>query len=455
MRPHGAMLGVLAAACLCACSSDGTTPPVMAGAGMGGASGGGAGAGRGGTGAGGGGSGGAGADETPVVLGPAERAALLALSPEPLPMPPADPTNAYGDSAAAAAFGKKLFFTQLFAGRLLDGDNTGSEGTLGRKGDTGKVSCASCHVPADGFSDTRSPSRQISLASGWGRRRAPSLLDIGHAKILMWDGRHDALFNQVFGPFESPLEMNSSRLYVAQRIWAQHRAEYEAIFGAIPAPLDDPGRFPQLTAERTGCASLDAANRGVDCHGVPGDKAEYDGLSPADRDVVTRVVVNAGKAIGAYERLLACGPGRFDRWMHGDASALSPSEQRGAVLFVGAGKCAGCHAGPFLSDQKFHNVGLAPMAVAAAFLDADDRGAAAGVAEATADELNTKGRYSDGDDGRLTAAVAPEGAFRTPTLRCVGQRPSFFHTGRRSPSRRWWSTSTTGATSGDSSGRRR
>jgi cytochrome c peroxidase len=224
--------------------------------------------------------------------------------------------------------------------------------------------------------------------------------------------------------------MNSSRLYVAQRIWAQHRAEYEAIFGAIPAPLDDPGRFPQLTAERTGCASLDAANRGVDCHGVPGDKAEYDGLSPADRDVVTRVVVNAGKAIGAYERLLACGPGRFDRWMHGDASALSPSEQRGAVLFVGAGKCAGCHAGPFLSDQKFHNVGLAPMAVAAAFLDADDRGAAAGVAEATADELNTKGRYSDGDDGRLTAAVAPEGAFRTPTLRCVGQRPSFFHTGQ-------------------------
>ena len=54
----------------------------------------------------------------------------------------------------------------------------------------------------------------------------------------------------------------------------------------------------------------------------------------------------------------------FDRFVGGDANALSPSEQRGAKLFVGAGKCSGCHAGPFLSDQSFHNVGLAPAQVA-------------------------------------------------------------------------------------------
>jgi len=40
--------------------------------------------------------------------------------------------------------------------------------------------------------------------------------------------------------------------------------------------------------------------------------------------------------------------------------------------------------------------------------------------------------YSDGDDGRLPDAVGDEmlGAFRTPKLRCVAQRPSFMHTGQ-------------------------
>ena len=48
----------------------------------------------------------------------------------------------------------------------------------------------------------------------------------------------DTLFNQVFGPFESVVEMNSSRLFVAQQTFRVHRAEYEAIFGPMP-PLDD------------------------------------------------------------------------------------------------------------------------------------------------------------------------------------------------------------------------
>ena len=68
----------------------------------------------------------------------------------------------------------------------------------------------------------------------------------------MWDGRHDTLYNQPFGPLESRLEMNSSRLYLAERIFASYRADYEAVFGEMP-PLDDPERFPPLTAELTGC----------------------------------------------------------------------------------------------------------------------------------------------------------------------------------------------------------
>lgn len=365
---------------------------------------------------------------------PQEWAALQALAPDPLPHAPPDPSNDWADDPLAAAFGHRLFFTPVFAGQLLDGDQNGTGTSLGNKGDVGKVACTSCHVPEDAFTDTRSPSKQISLGAGWGKRRAPSLLDIGQAGVLMWDGRHDTMYNQVFGPFESPVEMNSSRLFVAQQVFALFREEYEAIFGPMP-PMDDTSRFPALSAELTGCTPLDGQAPMVcdgEIHGSPGDGAEFDGMTEEDQDAVTRVVVNVGKAIGAYERLLECGAGRFDAWIHGDDDAVTASEKRGAKLFIGAGNCVSCHSGPFMSDQQFHNVGLVPTIVASSFIDADDRGAILGLAAALEDPLNVAGVFSDGDDGRLPAKVGPEhdGAFRTPTLRCVAQRPSFFHTGQ-------------------------
>jgi cytochrome c peroxidase len=357
---------------------------------------------------------------------------VAALSPAVLPAPPADASNQFADNPQAALLGRKLFFETAFSGKLTDGDNDGTVNALGTKGQTGKVACASCHTPEAGFLDDRTLGKQISLGAGWGRRRAPSLLDVGQASLVMWDGRHDALYNQVFGPIESAVEMNSSRLYVAQQMFALHRADYEAVFGPMPA-LDDKARFPPLSAELTGCqpSTVDPM---PDCngtkHGMPGDGAEFDGMTVADQDAVTRVVVNLGKAIGAYERLLHCGPSRFDAWLAGKSDAMSFSEQRGAAIFAGRGKCATCHSGPFLSDQKFHNVGLKPGVVAVVFIDHDDAGATEGLAAAVADPLNVRGRFSDGDDGRLPASIDPAatGAFRTPALRCGARRPSFMHT---------------------------
>jgi cytochrome c peroxidase len=85
-----------------------------------------------------------------------------------------------------------------------------------------------------------------------------------------------------------------------------------------------------------------------------------------------------------------------------------------------------------MSDQAFHNVGLAPEVVQQAFLDADDQGAATGIAYAIENPINSHSTFSDGDDGRLPKAVTPrmEGAFRTPTMRCVNLRPTFMHTGQ-------------------------
>jgi cytochrome c peroxidase len=358
---------------------------------------------------------------------------LRELSPAELPAPPADASNAWADDAEAARFGQLLFFDTRFSGALLDGDNDGSVSTLGRKGETGKVSCAGCHLPESGFSDSRSIRQQISLGAGWGMRRAPSLLDVGQSKLLMWDGSRDSLFSQVFGPLESPVEMNSSRLFAAQRIFEHHKADYEALFEALP-PLDDAERFPSLDVLNTGCVKLDAQSEceAGKMRGSPGDGAEFDGLSEGDQAAVTRIWVNVGKAMGAYQRLLTCGPSRFDAWLQGDESALDRSEQRGAALFVGKAGCVACHSGPYLSDEGFHNVGLQPQVVATVFLDANDPGASVGLTHAQQDPLNVSGPFSDGDDGRLPEELDPAllGAFRTPRLRCVAERPSFMHTGQ-------------------------
>jgi cytochrome c peroxidase len=372
---------------------------------------------------------------TEPVLSARERDMLATLSSDPLPAPPPDVSNAFADDTRAAELGQVLFFDARLSGALLDGDNDGSKNALGVRGETGRVSCAGCHMPGDGFNDYRTLGGGISLGAGWGSRRTLSLLDVGQAQLLMWDGRRDTLYNQVFGPFESAVEMNTSRLFVAQQVFANHRAAYEAIFGSLP-PLDDSKRFPPLTAELTGCQHLDSSRTPPVCdgtrHGMPGDGAEYDGMSTADQDAITRVVVNVGKAIGAYERRLRCGPGRFDAFIQGQSAMLTDSEQRGAALFVGKGRCIECHSGPYLSDHAFHNLGLRAETVAISFRATDDPGASVGLQEALADPLNVKGSYSDGDDGRLPTSVdaAKEGAFRTPTLRCAGGRRRFMHTGQ-------------------------
>jgi cytochrome c peroxidase len=343
------------------------------------------------------------------------------------PAPSSDPSNGVATSVQASRFGQRLFFDASLSGPLLDFDNTGPGATLGYRGETGRVSCASCHVPGSGFVDTRSPHRQVSLGTHWTRRRAPTLLEIGTATLYNWDGRRDTLWNQALGVMESSVELNSSRLYVAQRIYHSHRAEYEAIFESMPDLVAS--EIPQLSPEHAGCEP--ASGGDIICHGKPGD-ADYDALSPERQNEVTRVVVNAAKAIAAYQMQLRCGPSRFDAWLDGDTGALERAEQRGAALFVGRAGCVRCHSGPNLTDGRFHNVGMAPRVVATAIIDRDDRGAIVGIAEALRDPLNARGAFSDGDRGMLPAAIEPEmeGAFRTPTLRCISEQPSFMHTGQ-------------------------
>lgn len=346
--------------------------------------------------------------------------------------PPPDASNRYGDVADAAKLGQALFFDPRLSGRLLDPDNGALAGSLGPVGTPGKVACASCHVPTSGFVDTRSPGQQISLAAQWTARKAPSLLESGFVSLFNWDGARDSMWRQTIGVMEGNREFNASRLFVAEQVFRFYRGDYEAIFGALP-PLDDTTRFPALTPETAGCVIVSSSStEQYVCHGLPGDGAEYDGMTPADQAAVTRVMVNAAKAIAAYQRQLRCGASRFDAWIDGDDAALDDAELRGAALFIGKARCATCHAGANLTDGEFHNVGLAPKHVAQAFVDQGDEGAVVGLAGLAADPLNVASAFSDGDDGRLPSSVPARmaGAFRTPSLRCDATHPSFMHTGQ-------------------------
>src|SRR5262249_51841741 len=131
---------------------------------------------------------------------PDARSRYSAFAPNPLPASPPDVSNRFADNAAAAALGQKLFFDPRFSGPLLDDSNNGLGQSVGKQGETGKLACAGCHVPKAGFLDNRSPRQQVSLGAGWTHRRAPSLLDVGQRTLLMWDGRRDAAYNQVFSP---------------------------------------------------------------------------------------------------------------------------------------------------------------------------------------------------------------------------------------------------------------
>ncbi|SRR6266542_3122408 len=159
---------------------------------LGAASGGGPGSGGTGGGATDSGGGGSAGDASPTFT--AEQWQMLReLAPPRLPAPIADVSNAHADDARAAALGKKIFLDTGFSGRLLDIDNNGGPNTLGTRGQTGRVACAGCHIPAATFSDNRSAFGEISLGAGWTRRRSPSLLDVGQAKLVMWGDRFTTL----------------------------------------------------------------------------------------------------------------------------------------------------------------------------------------------------------------------------------------------------------------------
>ncbi len=320
------------------------------------------------------------------------------------PAPPPDPSNRYADDPAAAALGQKLFFDARYS-------------------ENGRVSCATCHIPESGFQDDRA---NTSEGIGFTGRHAPTLLGAaygsgapGSTVWQFWDGRKDSLWSQALGPSENPTEMGGTRAKVALLIADLYRAEYEAVFGPLPALRDDEG------------ASL------VPESATPGTSA-WQALDTNLQHDITRIFVNFGKAIAAYERKLVSSNSAFDRfWQEladgqSESDLLSTGEIEGLRVFIGKGACISCHQGSNFSDWKFHNIGVSQ---AGAHLPAEDYGRLTGIELLLSDEFNCLSEWSDQEDkaacsvSTLAAGPRDRGAFKTPSLRNASRTAPFFHTG--------------------------
>ncbi|MEO8287095.1 MAG: cytochrome-c peroxidase [Chloroflexota bacterium] len=202
-----------------------------------------------------------------------ERATLGGLWIGNLPALAPDPSNKVADDPRAVALGHALFFDKRLSAN-------------------GAVSCASCHMPDRNFNDN------LPLAKGIGTttRKTMTIVGAGYSPWLFWDGRKDSMWAQALGPLESPVEHGGNRTQYAHLIGQYYRADYEALFGPLPQ-LSNLALFPP------------SAGPVED----PLARAAWLAMTDNERDVVTGVYANMGKAIAAYERKIVPGPSRFDR----------------------------------------------------------------------------------------------------------------------------------------------
>ena len=207
------------------------------------------------------------------------------------------------------------------------------------------MSCATCHRPDRGFSNGETVSE---ARPGAPPRNVSGLWNTGFNAFLLWDGRETSLESQAILPLTLPNEM------------AETPDKLEAKLRDIPAYVD----------------LFDAA------FGGGADAVTFD---------------NATRALAAFQRTLISDNSPYDRFVAGDASALTEQQQRGMDLFFSQRThCSECHQPPLLANETFRVVGV----------DSEDPGRA-GVSET--------GLY---------------GAFKVPSLRNVALTAPYMHAGQ-------------------------
>ncbi|GGH29536.1 cytochrome c peroxidase [Cribrihabitans marinus] len=274
------------------------------------------------------------------------------LAADPLP-PPLTGDDFLPFDPAQAALGHQLFYDPI-----LSGNNN--------------ISCAHCHHPDFGTSDGLSlgigegglglgPERTAGSGETRIRKRiprnAPGLWNLGAREIhtLFHDGRlsrSDLYGNGFDSPAEEWLPQGLDSLLAAQALFplaaqfemAGNPSENEVI-GAVHDRIDK--AWPIL-----------AKRVRTDPRYGPAFVAAFDHVRQPEQVSIVEIA-NALAAFMIAEWTSIDSP--FDRYLAGDSAALTPEQRRGMALFYGRARCATCHSGPLLSDQKFHALGLPPF----------------------------------------------------------------------------------------------
>ncbi len=214
------------------------------------------------------------------------------------------------------------------------------------------VACASCHRPDHGFA-TSDPVA-VGIEGRRGTRNAPSLLNRAWGEQQFWDGRAATLEAQALEPITNPLEFD-------------HTVE-----GVLERLRDDPSYVTSFRAAFGGDAN--------------------------ESPVISE---NLARALASFVRTLRGGESPLDRFQAAENyDALSDEARQGLWIFESRGKCWRCHSGPNLTDEKFHNTGIAHL-------------------------------QAEPDQGRsgVTQDRADRNKFKTPSLRGVARTPPYMHDG--------------------------
>ncbi|MCO4758239.1 MAG: c-type cytochrome [Oceanospirillaceae bacterium] len=218
------------------------------------------------------------------------------------------------------------------------------------------ISCASCHNLSKGGTDNQPVSRGVNDALG--SANAPTVYNSALNFMQFWDGRAFNLREQTNGPVHNPVEMNSN--------WPEitHKLSHDR-------PLSE--RFARLYPE-----------------GLTAD--------------------NIQDAIATFEASLLTSHSPFDRWLKGDAQALSEQQIQGYRLFKSYG-CISCHQGANVGGNMFAYLG-AVNNVQSYF---QQRG--------TPINPPDYGRYN------VTGELEDKYLFKVPSLRLAVKTAPYFHDG--------------------------
>lgn len=292
------------------------------------------------------------------------------------PWPPPgrlDPSNRASGSAAAIAFGRKLFFDPRLSAR-------------------GTISCATCHKPELGWTDGK------PIAGGLERldRNTQSIADAGFNRWFGWDGRSDSLWAQSIGPLLDPREMGADAGLVGRLVTGDPdlASAYEATFGRL-------GAAPDAETVLVDVAKALAAFQ--------------------------ETVVSPRTSFDAFRDALAAG----DRTA---ANGYPATAQRGAKLFFGRGNCFFCHAGPTFTNGEFADAGV-PYFIRPGVVDPGRHGGILKLKAsryALTGRFNDDPRPEVTWATRQVATLhANFGAFKVPTLRGLKRTAPYMHNGSK------------------------